>query len=358
MKSKNLKFSIMIIFVLLLIGAYLGIGMFVAPVVQADNSIVDNPFDNVLDGEGNNTDIDISPDDDDVGGSSPVYLPANSINAVNYVLDELYSKPGYKTGISIYFNANGSLGGIGNLSLTQLIKGTGQKCGDEALEELYFYYNSGVSDFFLDRNWILNEYRSIYTNEKTDEAWRALTRNSNAKDNYYNLDDKSELSVSSVEEIFGTYYILFSYPLPINFSSKLCTVTEDNSRDSNYRYITLSFSANNVPENYRSYYHGLVKDLPVVDNVYYKTFTFTFTINKRTGNLIKVVNNQYMSGSVNIVGLPAEINVNVEYVFNIVACDEPFEIPQPHLQSVKYEEVFKEWQETLLAENIKQQETE
>ena len=334
MKSKGLKFTIMTIFVLVLIAAYFGVGMLVAPPVQANNTVVDDPLDGLPAG-----DIEDGTDLDDEYSDEEIILPADPLALVNYALSDLRTSAGYTGEIKINFNATGSWGSFAELRLQQLIKGNIEHSGRESLEEFFFYYNEqGVSSFLLNLGYIYDEYRAIYTNSQTDESFVVGTKNYNLKDETYDLSGDTRFEARDYQGVFDQYKIIYSLPLNMTFTKSNSYCSGYPSETSRYKSIQIKVYNTAIPYECRSYYNGLCGDIPVIDQNFFKGLTYTFVIDKKTGELERMIVQHDIQGGVSVLGSQANVKALVQYQIDYTIMDEAFEVSKPHLESPKYEE--------------------
>lgn len=326
----------MTIFVLVLIAAYLGVGMLVAPPVQANNTVIED----LLDGLPNDDlEADIGFDDDYNEEDEEIILPADPLALVNYALSDLRTSAGYTGEIKINFNATGSWGSFAELRLQQLIKGNIEHSGSESLEELYFYYDDqSVSSFLLNLGYIYDEYRAIYTNSQTDESFVVGTKNYNLKDETYDLSGDTRFEARDYQGVFDQYKVIYSLPLDMTFtkSNSYCSGYSDKAKL--YKTVQIKVYGTAIPYECRSYYNGLCGDIPVIDQNFFKGLTYTFMIHKKTGELLGMVIQHDIDGGVSVLGSQANVKASVQYQITYSIKDEVFEVGKPHLESPKYEE--------------------
>lgn len=369
-KSRGLKFTILTIFVILLIATYLGIGMFFMPSAQANNTIVENPVDGLpTDDEGSGSLPNGSNDDDE-----EIILPVDPLALVNYSLNNLRNSAGYKADIKIDFNATGSWGSLAELKLQQLIKGNLEYSDGKSLEELYFYYYAdSVSPFMLNMGYILDEYRAIYldynpspdtvfpeTEEDTNDsssdqektiAYLVGTKECDAMKETFDLTgEDTRFEVKSCEEMLNQYKIIYSLPLQTVFTSSNSYCSGYPSETKLYKSIQIKVYNSAIPYECRAYYNGLVGDIPVIDQGFFKGLTYTFVINKQTGELARMIIQHDIQGGVNVLGSEARVKALVQYQIDYQIMDESFEVSRPFESSVKYQD-FISPKETTLEQN-------
>lgn len=328
MKASSIKLTIMIFFILILIGTYLGVGFLFTPVVQANQPSVDDPLEGLTPDEGDDGDLTIDPGDDDEEEET-VVLPKDPFKLVSYGLNKINNGEGYKGNISIHLLAWGNFLGQ-DLEFEQKAKGTIAKCGDEALEELYYYYEPTIDKFFTDHGYILDEYRAINTSTATNEAWLLKSKDSDHVNKTYSLDPSvSSLQETTYEEMLEKVQIIYSLPLPLNFNSSTAVVTQNNTQDKQYTVITMSINDDSIPYCYKAYYNAMVKEIPVCE---FSSLTFTFVIEKSTGNIVRIINNQNIYGSAKVFeGVYVYVTSSISYVIDFTVIDEKVEIEKPYL---------------------------
>lgn len=327
MKASSIKLTIMILFILILIGTYLGVGFLFTPVVQADQPVVDDPLDGLIPDDDNDGDLVIDSDDDE-DEDEVVVLPTDPYKLVNYGLNKINNGKGYAGNISINLLAWGNFLGQ-DLVFEQKAIGTIAKCGDEALEEFYYYYEPTIDKFFTDHGYILDEYRAINTNTATNEAWLLKSKNSDHVNKTYSLEkDVCSAQAKSYEEMLEQIQIIYSLPLQINFNSNTAVVTQNNTQDKKYTIITMSINDSSIPYSYKAYYHAMVKEIPACN---FSSLTFTFVVEKSTGNIVRIINNQNIYGSAKVFeGVYVDVKSSVSYVIDFTIIDEIVEIKKPY----------------------------
>lgn len=327
MKSKSLKFTIMIFFVIALIGTYLGVGFLVAPSVSATQPSIDDPLDGLIDDDDENT---VSDDKETGDSGEEIILPTDELKLINYGLDLIKNSVGYKGSFSVNFVGNATLDGTGlKVTLNQYANGTIQKCGDEALEEFFYYYDpANTESFFTSNGWILSEYRGIYTNSSTGEGYVIRTKDSDAQNKTYNLNsDTASLEISTYEDVLAQYKILYSLPLAVEFTKENSTITQNNNTNKKYRIITLKLDSDAIPQEYYEYYHGMIKDLPVADTF---SLSFQFVINKTNGQIERIIMDQAFTGYIVLAGvLSANANCTARYQINYSLANQAFDVSKP-----------------------------
>lgn len=353
-KSKGIKFTILTIFVVLLIATYLGVDMFFMPSAQANNTIIEDTLDGLPTGDEEDSGLTDNYDDDE-----EIILPVDPLALVNYALNDLRSSAGYKADIKIDFNATGSWGSLAELKLQQLIKGNLEYSNGKSLEELYFYYyKDSVSPFMLNMGYILDEYRAIYldydpapdtvfpeTDETTDSeqentiSYLVGTKNCDAMAETYDLSgDDTRFEVASCSDMLNQYKIIYSLPLQMVFTSSNSYCSGYPAETKLFKSIQIKVYNSAIPYECRAYYNGLVGDIPVIDQGFFKGLTYTFVINKNTGELARMIIQHDIQGGVNVLGSEARVKALVQYQIDYQIMDEPFEVSRPFESSTKYQE--------------------
>ena len=330
----------MTIFVLVLIAAYLGVGMFATPTVQANNSVVvEDPFEGLPSGD---TDEETDPDDS-YEEEDEIILPSDPLALVNYALNDLYSSAGYKGTIKMDGYGTGSWGSTAELTLQQLAVGNVEHCGNESLEELFFYYNpSSVSSLLINMYAVMSEYRAINTNSATGQAFRVGTKSYNLSEQTYDLNGtRAYFEAKSFEDMLAQFQIIYSLPMTMKFTSanSYCTGYSDKSKI--YKSVQIKLYSSAIPYEVRAYYRGLSSVIPVLDSSLFKGVTYTFSINKKTGELARMIVQHDVSGTISLVGLQAKLTALIQYQIDYTIMDEAFEVRKPYLDSPKYEEYLK-----------------
>ena len=342
MKARGLKFTIMTIFVLVLIAAYLGVGLFVAPTVQANDSVVvEDPLDGLPTGD---TEGGAEPDDDaDDKYEEELILPADPLALVNYALNDLYSSPGYKGTIKMDGYVTGSWGSTAELTLQQLAVGNIENCGSESLEELYFYYNpSVVSPLLINIYAVMSEYRAINTNSATGQAFRVGTKSFNLNEQTYDLNGtRAYFEAKSFEDMLAKFQIIYSLPMTMKFTRANSYCSGYPSETSLYKSVQIKLYSSAIPYEVRAYYRGLSSFIPVLDSSLFKGLTYTFVINKKTGELARMLIQHDVSGTIGLVGLQTKLTALIQYQIDYTIMDKAFEVRKPYLDSPKYEEYLK-----------------
>ena len=105
-----------------------------------------------------------------------------------------------------------------------------------------------------------------------------------------------------------------------------------------------------IPYECRAYSNGLVGDIPVIDQGFFKGLTYTFVINKQTGELARMIIQHDIQGGVNVLGSEARVKALVQYQIDYQIMDESFEVSRPFESSVKYQD-FISPKETTLEQN-------
>lgn len=337
MISKSLKFTIVTIFVLVLIAAYFGVGMFVVPSTQANNngSVIDDPLEGLPDEDDEDQSIGGTEEDDEI------ILPVDPHSLVNYSLDKLYSSVGYKGEIKINSLIKGGWGSNTGLTLPQQAIGNIESCGGESLEELYFYYDeNAVSPLLVKLGAVMNYYRAvnIINTDSSINSFYVMTYSSNAKEQTYNLHSNSFFEALTQEQVLQKVHILYSLPLNIKLTSANSYCSGYPSETKLYKTVQIKLYNSAITNDILAYYNAFTSYIPVLEPEMFKSLTYTFVINKKTGELERMMIQHDIQGIVSIMGLRVDFSALVNYQIDYEIYDEPFEVQKPYLKSQKYKQ--------------------
>lgn len=345
--SKSSKFTIITIFVLVLIATYFGVGMFVVPSAQANNGgiVIEDPLEGLpeedeLDQSGNNA------EDDEI------ILPVDPHSLVNYSLNKLYSSAGYKGEIKISSIITGGLGGTTGLTLQQLAVGNIENSGGESLEELYFYYDkNAVSPLLLKLGAAMNYYRAvnIINTDNAINSFYVMTYSNSVEKRTYNLHQNSFFEALTQEQAIQKVHILYSLPLNIKLTGANSYCSGYPSETKLYKTVQIKLYSSAITKDILSYYNGITPYIPVLEPNMFKNITYTFVINKKTGELERMMLQHDIQGNTSIIGLQVNFSALVNYQIDYQTYDEPFEVSKPYLKSKKYQQYVSELKKNEMA---------
>ncbi len=277
-------------------------------------------------------------------------IPTNAIKLINYALDILNNGKGSKSTYQLGVYCVGTVAGYSAMpircKLNQHSVGNLYNCGDQSLQEDWFYYDGiepldlrGImEDALIKYHGIRRGYRAINVDKSVDQVNVVETEVGNYINRTYDLaDGTAGKSVYTYADAFDRYVNLSAedFNLPINEKTVKVVKRMDNAFNNQYVDITVEYNLNKLPDNYSDYYHANGS----LDKVKYSSYTYTFTISKKTGRLSKIYCEQKFDSlkiaSNGIFTLGININAKAVFTRSFQSMDTEVEIPQKYLEYKK-----------------------
>ena len=325
MKGRTIKYYLVLWFMIILSGVYLGISFF-STSSYADTQLpsVDNPI------AGLEPDDDIQEGEDgDSGSSEAVVLPDDPIDLINYALN-IYNKGAGSSSTFTYIVENkGSFQGMA-LTAVQNITGNIYRSGSESLEEAYFYYDN-VPQIIVDNQLVKKEYRAINVDTDKDEVIAVGTKDFDLNSRTYNLNSSSAYKKTyTVEKAVSTYKVIYSMEFPLEINKNTVNVTSNDTRTSKYYYIiSVSYKLEKLPRFLNDYYLANSS----LQAATYSKYNFTFVINKSNGRLKRLIREENFI----TYGLWGTVKVDSKATFqqDFNVMDKEIEVRKPYLDFIE-----------------------
>lgn len=333
-KRKSIKISLLTWSLVILSGVYIGMSFFTQTVaadvpndtiIGTEDSIIGDLGDENQDGN-----QDGNQDDDEI--SIPT---GNAVDLINYALNIYNNGKGSQSTVSCTITANASMLGLTG-SIVQHYEGNILRCGNENLEEFYFYYqdegyNYTIQSMFGQYNVLNNYYRAINVDNDNDKVYCVQTNNFNRQNQTYDLT-AGELNVYTKEEAKEKFVMINSEEFPLEINQKTVSVkTFDTRTNQNYYIVSISYYVDKLPEKLSYYY----KNNSALGVVSYEKYEYTFLISKKTGRLRKMTRTESFTSMGGPDGM-VFIKTDVKYEQNFTKMDTPVEVAQPYLEHPDY----------------------
>lgn len=297
MKTRSVKYYLMLAMLVILIGAYIGMTFLSTSSSSASDGSINN---------GSNIDdlplIDPDDEKDDDDNNETSEVPDRPIDIVNYALN-IYNN-GEGSASTFTYAVKNTTPKVPGVNVTQYVKGNILRNKDANLEECYFYYddkNAGEFGKILHENNLLKVgYRSIYTDEGKQETTLLETPVADQSNGTFDMSAGKKQTFSK-QEAKEKFVVIHSMEFPLLISDKTCSVKQFDTKSSKTYYtITLSYNVAKLPEAMDNYYHANSS----LARVSYTNYEYEFTISKRTGKLAKMVRTEkfisYALGTIQI----------------------------------------------------------
>ena len=351
MKKHRIKYIIVSVLLIGIIGAYIGFNFFNidSPITEGDAS-----------GDSTTAQIPDIPNLDVEDDESKVVddLPTNPIDLINYSL-KLYNNGKGSSSTYTYdvnCSADVKFGPINlpiKCKLSQHMDGNLYRNGDECLEEDYFYYDginpSSILGFSLDKvledyGAIKKGYRAIYLNEQAGSVVGVETKDSDHKTQTHDLTKNATREQYPLDVGRDRYVWILAdkFPLDIN-SNTVIFKGNDQTENKKYYKITVDYIINKndkpvLPDKFRDYYSSITK----LERVNFSKYSFTFYIKRTTGELLKLVKEEKftctMQVDVSLYGntykMPLLLSGSSTYAQTFTKMNEEVVLPRPQLEYV------------------------
>lgn len=325
---KGLKISIVLWSLVILSGVYVGMSFFPNTVAA---EVPDGSM-NEIEAPADEDEIVNSGKDDGQGTDDEDYIPTEPIALINYALNIYNNGKGSQSTVSYYVSNKGVFSGI-SVQLNQYGTGSTLRCGNQSLEECYFYYNENEVPSVLKAvnnqyKLISNYYRAINVDHDADKVYYVETTSYNHANQTYDLrSGERKMQTYSIEQSKDRFITIYSEKFPLEISADTVKVTSYNTKkDKYYNYITISYKVDKLPESFRQYYRRNSK----LSLVTYQEYDYTFVISKKTGKLRRMIREEVFTSP----GLGGAITVTskVRYQQDFQKMDVPVEIRKPYLE--------------------------
>ncbi len=326
MKPKSVRYNIICFSLVALCAAHIGVGFFVPTILQGANSSQDSQ---ITDSVTPNVDSDIT---DSPSTSESQQLPTDPIELINYALDIYNNGKGSLSRFNFIVQNSGVLpkeyGGFG-AHVTQYATGRIARTPTQNLEESYFYYG-GIGDSTIEGLLVSNDlvkfgYRAINVDLARDSIdcvetpeININTNEANCSNWSYNLGSKTTRSAYNVANGKNRFKVIYSMEFPLVISYDTVEITDINIRkDPQYKYITVSYKLDKLPEMLNDYYMAN----SALRTVSYSSYTMEFKISKKTGRLSQYVRREAFK-SYGLKG-KLEISSNATFTQTFETMDKP-----------------------------------
>ncbi len=331
MKSRGIKFHILLWSMVILFGAYLGVSLFVFPqsnsgLAQPEITIPDTP----------NIDADTTPSgSEDTDKNENQKVPTSAIPLIRYAID-LYNNGEGSLSYGTYIISNeGKLPqnffvpGLGGLTVsgTQYAAFKTTKNKTESLEESYFYYKVEplLENLLVSQHLLRFGYRAINVEETLNKVTCVETNATSINKGdatcanwKHDLSDSSstkrQYNLAQAENVFK---VIYSRDFPVEINDKNSRVVSRNTlKDPQYQFITISFDVSKLPPELSLYYkaNGGLQD------VKYTSYTYEFKISQKTGRLAQMIRTEEFTSYA--MGGIVEIHSKATFIQNFYAMDK------------------------------------
>ncbi len=314
MKARRIKYILVLSFLIVLFGIYIGMIFFNEPknTTDGDTINISDKFDNEKE--------DLSYlDNDDYGLESVPEKPSDALGIINYALNIYNNGKGsastFKQTLDIKA-AFGELSGTGN----QWAEGTILRCGSKSLEETKYTYGnfdpSWLEGIALQYNVLKTGYQAINVDTEQDKAY------------ILQVDDGSViLNSTDVNSALEDVKIIYSMEFPLAINSNNVNIKKFDSRSNkSYNIITISYKLEKLPQNVLDYYSANTK----FRNVKFTSYEFTFMISKKTGKLARMIRTETFNSRGNGAASNLKMVTKSVYQQDFSAMDEVVDVREPY----------------------------
>lgn len=326
---KGLKISILLWSLVILSGVYVGMSFF--PQTIAAEAPDDSMTEIDAEIEINEDEEPYEEDEDEI---EEVNIPTEPIALINYALDIYNNGKGSQSTVAYSISNKGVFSGI-SVSLNQYGTCNVLRCGNQSLEESYFYYNEnevpsvlkGLNDQY---KLVSNYYRAINVDHDAGKVYYVQTSSYNRANQTYDLTQGDrKMETHTIESAKKRFVTIYSEEFPLEINSDTATVTSYNTKKSKiYSYVSISYKVGMLPEEFKFYYNRN----SMLSSVTYQQYDYTFVINKKTGKLRRMIREEeFISPG---LGGAITITSKVHFQQDFKKMDTKIDVRKPYLEYV------------------------
>lgn len=318
MSFKKWKYNLIALFLVAIIGCYVGFSVVKQDAIQQETEAED-PI------QGGGDEI-IDPDisgDDEVVDSDISFEDMDKLELVNYSLNQVYYGEGFlATMTQTAVTTTTALGA--KIVATQYVDGIFTKNKEASLGEYYYYFDANKTpSLAMDSMQSNYEFRYL----SGDNFVGGTTNTFNRTDKTYDLSTGT-ITTMTRAEAYNKFKYLDSETLNIckggseqslipKKSYKIMRATDK----SNYRQIDVTFDTSQLDEDFKQAF-GATGQL---QNISYNSLKITFKINLKNGKLLSMVLNEQINAKA--LGFDTSIEAKTTYTFKSVNKEQEIVCP-------------------------------
>lgn len=321
MSFKKWKYNLIALFLVAIIGCYVGFS-----VIKQDTTQQQTEAEDPIQG---GDDIVIDPDDsgnedEDPDNSGISFEDMDKLELLNYSLNQVYYGEGfYATMTQSSVTTTTALGA--KVTATQYVDGIFAKNKDCSLGEYYYWFDANnTPSLAMDSMQSSYEFRYL----SGDSFVGGITNTFDRSKKTYDLS-KGSISTMTATEAYNKFKYLDSDCLSIckgrtekalvpKKSYSIIKVTDK----SNYRQLDVTFKTEQLDENFKQSF-GATGQL---QNISYNSLKITFKINLNNGKLLSMILNEQMNATA--LGFATSIEAKTTYTFKSVNKAQEIICPQ------------------------------